>query len=154
MKKLHIYVAYVYRILNQFELVDKNNDGFVTLEELNAFSWAVYKEKWATQEELNNQRWVLKNLYPKDILGFDNKFDSEEYVYLQKAQTTTAGSGWTTPSPPTTKQTYLNFKLYSEKPSDFWDPNGDGDTTPEELFRFKMTPEEFKEELSYRFKVK
>ena len=119
MKKLHIYVAYIYRILNQFELVDKNNDGFVTLEELNAFSWAVFKEKWATQEDLINQRWVLKNLYPKDILGSDNKFDSEEYVYLQNAHTTTAGSGWTTPSPPTTRLEDFLSKVFRKNPDSF-----------------------------------
>ena len=74
--------SYIYRFLNQFELVDKN--GFVTLEELIAFSWAVYKEKRLTQEELRTQRWMLKNLYPTDMLGLDNKFDSEEYVNWQK----------------------------------------------------------------------
>ena len=137
MKKLHIYVAYIYRILNQFELVDKNNDGFVTLEELNAFSWAVFKEKWATQEDLINQRWVLKNLYPKDILGSDNKFDSEEYVYLQNTHTTTAGSGWTTPSPPTTRLEDFLSKVFSEKPRQFWDANGNHRVDHDELFRFK-----------------
>ena len=134
--------------------MDKNNDGFVTLNELNDFKVAVFKEKQLTQGEVRTQHWQLKNLYPKDMLGSDNQFDFDEYWYYMNTKTTPPGPGWTTPSPPTTKQTYLNFKLYSEKPSDFWDPNGDGDTTPEELFRFKMTPEEFKEELSYRFKVK
>ena len=133
--------------------MDKNNDGFVTLNELNDFKLAVFKEKQLTQDEVRTQHWTLKNLYPKDMLGSDNQFDFDEYWYYMNTLTT-PGPSWTTPSPPTTKQTYLNFKLYSEKPSDFWDPNGDGDTTPEELFRFKMTPEEFKEELSYRFKVK
>ena len=137
MKKLHIYVAYIYRILNQFELVDKNNDGFVTLEELNAFSWAVFKEKWAAQEDLINQRWVLKNLYPKDILGSDNKFISEEYVYLQNTHTTTAGSGWTTPSPPTTRLEDFLSKVFSEKPRQFWDANGNHRVDHDELFRFK-----------------
>ena len=137
MKKFHVYVAYIYRILNQFELVDKNNDGFVTLEELNAFSWAVFKEKWATQEDLINQRWVLKNLYPKDILGSDNKFDSEEYVYLQNTHTTTAGSGWTTPSPPTTRLEDFLSKVFSEKPRQFWDANGNHRVDHDELFRFK-----------------
>ena len=133
--------------------MDKNNDGFVTLNELNDFKVAVFKEKQLTQDEVRTQQWTLKNLFPKDMLGSDNQFDFDEYWYYMNTLTT-PGPSWTTPNPPTTKQTYLNFKLYSEKPSNFWDPNGDGDTTPEELFRFKMTPEEFKEELSYRFKVK
>ena len=118
-------------------MVDKNNDGFVTLEELNAFSWAVLKEKWATQEDLINQRWVLKILYPKDILGSDNKFDSEEYVYLQNTHTTTAGSGWTTPSPPTTRLEDFLSKVFSEKPRQFWDANGNHRVDHDELFRFK-----------------
>ena len=118
-------------------MVDKNNDGFVTLEERNAFSWAVFKEKWATQEELENQRWVLKNLYPKDILGSDNKLDSEEYVYLQNTHTTTAGSGWTTPSPPTTRLEDFLSKVFSEKPRQFWDANGNHRVDHDELFRFK-----------------
>ena len=117
-------------------MVDKNNDGFVTLDELNAFTWAVYKQKWATPEELRDQHWVLKNLYPKDLLGLDNRFDSEEYVYLQKAQTTTAGSGWTTPSPPTTTLGWVS-KFFSEKPLQFWDTNGYGGVDHDELFRFK-----------------
>ena len=127
---------YIYRILNQFELIDKNKDGFVTLDELNAFTWAVYKQKWATPEELRDQHWVLKNLYTKDLLGSDNRFDSEEYVYLQKAQTTTAGSGWTTPSPPTTTLGWVS-KFFSEKPLQFWDTNGYGYVDHDELFRFK-----------------
>ena len=109
----------------------------MTLEELNAFSWAVFKEKWATQEDLINQRWVLKNLYPKDILGSDNKFDSEEYVYLQNTHTTTAGSGWTTPSPPTTRLEDFLSKVFSEKPRQFWDANGNHRVDHDELFRFK-----------------
>ena len=118
-------------------MVDKNNDGFVTLEELNAFSWAVYRDKWATQDELENQLWVLKNLYPKDILGSDNKLDSEEYVYLQNTHTTTAGSGWTTPSPPTTRLEDFLSKVFSEKPRQFWDANGNHRVDHDELFRFK-----------------
>ena len=107
----------------------------MTLEELNAFSWAVYKKKWSTQEELRSQRWELKNLYPKDMLGSDNKFDSEEYVHLQKTPTT-AGSGWTTPSPPTTKLSWVS-KFFSEKPLQFWDANGNGRVDHDEQFRFK-----------------
>ena len=110
--------------------MDKNNDDFVTLEELNAFSWAVYKKKWLTQEELRTQHWMLKNQYPKDMLGSDNKFDSEEYVYLIKA-------GSTTPGPPTTRLNNRS-KNYSEKPTQFWDANGDGGTDHDELYRFKV----------------
>ena len=109
----------------------------MTLEELNAFSWAVYKNKWLTQGELRNQHWILKNLYPKDMLGSDNKFNSEEYVNWQKTDTTTPGSGWTTPSPPTTKLT-IRSKFYSEKPWQSWDANGDHEIDHDELFRFRM----------------
>ena len=109
--------------------MDKNNDDFVTLEELNAFSWAVYKKKWLTQGELRTQHWMLKNQYPKDMLGSDNKFDSEEYVHLIKA-------GSTTPGPPTTRL-HKRSKFYSEKPTQFWDANGDGGRDIDEVFRFK-----------------
>jgi hypothetical protein len=109
----------------------------VTLEELNAFTWAVYKNKWMTQGELRNQHWMLKNLYPKDMLGLDNKFTSEEYVHWQKTDTTTPGSGWTTPSPPTTKLT-IRSKFFSEKPWQSWDANGDHEIDHNELIRFRM----------------
>ena len=128
---------YIYRILNQFELIDKNNDGFVTLDELNAFSWAVYKDKWLTPGELRTHTWMLKNLYPKDMLGSDNKFDFEEYLNFQKTPTTTPGSGWTTPSPSTTIRTILS-KFYSQKPLQFWDVNGNNGMDHDELFRFKL----------------
>ena len=80
---------------------------------------------------------MLKNLYPKDMLGLDNKFDSEEYVYWQKTDTTAPGSGWTTPSPPTTIRTWRS-KFYSEKPLQFWDVNGNGKADHDELHRFKL----------------
>ena len=124
-------------MLNHFELVDKNNDGFVTLEELNAFSWAVYKKKWLTPGELRTDTWSLKNLYHKDMLGSDNKFNSEEYVNWQKPDTTTPGSGWTTPSPSTTMRT-IRSKFYSQKPLQFWDVNGNNGMDHNELFRFKL----------------
>ena len=116
--------------------MDKNNDDFVTLEELNAFSWAVYKKKWLTQGELRNQHWILKNLYPKDILGSDNQFDADEYWYYLNTKTTTPGPGWTTPSPPTTRLKFVS-KFYSEKPAQFWDANGSGGIDHDEKFRFK-----------------
>ena len=127
---------HIYRILTQFELIDKNNDGFVTLEELNAFSWAVYKKKWLTPGELRTDTWSLKNLYHKDMLGSDNKFDFEEYINFQKTPTTTPGSGWTTPSPTTIRT--LRSKFYSEKPLQFWDVNGNNGMDTDELFRFKL----------------
>ena len=137
MKKRPIFFSHTYRFLNQFELVDKNNDGFVTLEEFDAFSWAVYKEKRLTQEELRTHQWMLKNLYHKDMLGLDNKFDSEEYVNWQKTGTTTPGSGVTTPSPPTTKMS-IRSEFYSEKPWQSWDVNGDHEIDHDERFRFRM----------------
>ena len=75
----------------------------------------------------------VKDLYPKDMLGSNNQFDFDEYWYLINTPTTTPGPGWTTPSPPTTKLTF-HSKFFSE----FWDHNGDGDMTPEELYRFKV----------------
>ena len=117
--------------------MDKNNDGFVTLNELNEFKQAIYKDKRLTQGEVRTQHRMLKNLYPKDMLGSDNQFDFDEYWYYMNTLTTTPGPGWTTPSPPTTRLTFRS-KFYSEKPSQFWDPNGDGEWTPEEVFRFKV----------------
>ena len=58
--------------------MDKNNDGFVTLNELNDFKVAVFKEKQLTQGEVRTQHWGLKNLYPKDMLGSDNQFDFDQ----------------------------------------------------------------------------
>ena len=117
--------------------MDKNNDDFVTLNELNEFSWAIYKKKWLTPGELRTQQWTLKNLYPKDVLGSDNKFDSEEYLYFKDTPTTTPGPGWTTSRLPTTEATYRS-KMFSEKPVEFWDANGDGDIDHEELNRLKV----------------
>ena len=59
--------------------MDKNNDGFVTLNELNDFKLTVFKEKQLTQDEVRTQHWTLKKLYPKDMLGSDNQFDFDEY---------------------------------------------------------------------------
>ena len=117
--------------------MDKNNDGFVTLNELNDFKVAVFKEKQLTQGEVRTQHWELKNLYPKDMLGSDNQFDFDEYWYLINTPITASGPGWTTPSPPTTRLTFRS-KFYSEKPAQFWDANGDSVATHEERFRFKV----------------
>ena len=116
---------------------DRNNDGFVTLKELDEFSRDIYKKKEQTQDEQRTYHWELKNLYPKDMLGSDNQFDFDEYWYLINTPTTTPGPGWTTPSPPTTRLTFRS-KFYSEKPAQFWDANGDSVATHEERFRFKV----------------
>ena len=71
------------------------------------------------------------------MLGSDNKFDFEEYLNFQKTPTTTAGSGWTTPSPSTTIRP-IRSKYYSQKPLQFWDVNGDNGIDHDELFRFKL----------------
>ena len=117
--------------------MDRNNDGFVTLDELDEFSRVIYKVKELTQDEQETYHWELKNLYPKDILGSDNQFDFDEYWYLINTPITASGPGWTTPSPPTTRLTFRS-KFYSEKPAQFWDDNGDSVLTHEERFRFKV----------------
>ena len=117
--------------------MDKNNDGFVTLNELNDFKQAIFKDKKLTQDEVRTQHQMLKIFYVKDMLGNDNQFDFDEYWYYINTLSATPGQGWTTPSPPTTKRNIFS-KFYSEKPSQFWDPNGDGVWTPEEMYRFKM----------------
>ena len=116
--------------------MDKNNDGFVTLNELNDFKQAIFKDKKLTQDEVRTQQQMLKNFYVKDMLGYDNQFDFDEYWYYINTLSATPGQGWTTPSPPTTKRNIFS-KFYSEKPTQFWDPNGDGEASPEEVFRFK-----------------
>ena len=118
-------------------MADKNNDGLVTLKELDEFLRDIYKVKEATQDERETYRWELKNLYPKDILGSDNQFDADEYWYYLNTETTTPGPSRTTPSPPTTRLTFVS-KFYSEKPAQFWDENGDGKPTYEEKYRFKV----------------
>ena len=120
-----------------FKLKDRNNDGFVTLKELDEFKRDIYKKKELTQDEQRTYHWELKNLYPKDMLGLDNKFDSEKYVNWQKTDTTTPGSGWTTPSPSITRRT-IRSKFYSQKPLQFWDVNGNNGMDHDELFRFKL----------------
>ena len=116
--------------------MDKNNDGFVTLNELNDFNQAIFKDKKLTQDEVRTQHQMLKNFYVKDMLGYDNQFDFDEYWYLINTPTTTPGPGWTTPSPPTTRLS-MRSKFFSEKPWQFWDANGDNVSTHEERFRFK-----------------
>ena len=102
--------------------MDKNDDGFVTLTELNEFNQAIFKDKKLTQGEVWTQHRMLKNM-----LGYDDQFDFDEYWYYINTLTT--------PSPPTT---IIFDKYFSEKPSQFWDTNGDGGWTPEEMYRFKM----------------
>ena len=116
---------------------DRNHDGFVTLKELDEFLRDIYKTKESTQDEQETYHWELKNLYPKDILGSDNRFDFDEYWYLINTPITTPGPGWTTPSPPTTELS-IRGKFFSEKPWQFWDANGDNVSTHEERFRFKV----------------
>ena len=117
--------------------MDRNNDGFVTLDELDEFSRVIYKVKELTQDEQETYRWELKNLYPKDIIGSDNQFDFDEYWYLINTPITASGPGWTTPSPPTTKLT-IRSKFYSQKPWQFWDANGNNGIDHDERFRIRM----------------
>ena len=112
--------------------MDRNNDGLVTLKELDEFTRDIFKKKELTQDELETYRWELKNLYPKDIIGSDNQFDFDEYWYLINTPMTTSRRG-STPSPPT-----FRSKFYSEKPAQYWDANGDSVATHEERFRFKV----------------
>ena len=50
--------------------MDKNNDGFVTLNELNDFKQAIFKDKKLTQDEVSTQHQMLKIFYVKDMLGY------------------------------------------------------------------------------------
>ena len=84
--------------------MDRNNDGLVTLKELDEFTRDIFKKKELTQDELETYQWELKNLYPKDIIGSDNQFDFDEYWYYMNTLPITSEPGWTTPSPPTTKR--------------------------------------------------
>ena len=63
---------------------DKNNDGYVTLQELNDFGVAVYKDRRLTPEEFRQQEWEIRNLDPKDFLGDDYEFDLEEFKAMER----------------------------------------------------------------------
>ena len=108
-------------------MADKNKDGYVTLHELSEFSVAVYKKPRMTPEEFADQEWMMRNLYPKDLLGSDDKLDLEEYKAFERTPTTT-------PIPFTTT---LKPDRYSNKPFEFWDLNKDSIISHEELYRFK-----------------
>ena len=117
-----------FRLERCFELKDKNNDGYVTLQELRDFGVAVYKRPKMTPGEFQIQEWGLRNLYPKDLLGDDNKLDLEEFKAMELTPITT-------PIPFTT--TVKPVQL-SDKPSDYWNLNQDGGISNEEYFRFKF----------------
>ena len=109
--------------------MDKNEDGLVTLLELRKFNVAVYKDLMLTQDEFRMQNWMLRNLHSKDLLGSDDAFDREEFMTMQRSETTTPAT------PPTTT---LKPEIFSKKPFKFWDLNQDGIISYEELYRFKQ----------------
>ena len=65
-------------------MADKNNDGYVTLHELSEFALSVYKKPRMTPEEFVYQEWMMRNLYPKDLLGSDDKLNLEEYKAMER----------------------------------------------------------------------
>lgn len=109
--------------------MDKNEDGLVTLLELRKFNVAVYKDLMLTQDEFRMQNWMLRNLYSKDLLGSDDAFDREEFMKMQRSETTT---------PATPLATTLKPEIFSKKPFEFWDLNKDDIISYEELYRFKQ----------------
>ena len=123
-----IQISNIFSRERNFELKDKNNDGYVTLQEIRDFGVAVYKRRRLTPGEFQIQEWGLRNLYPKDLLGDDNKLDLEEF----KAMVLTPK---TTPIPVTTT---VKPDKFSNKPLDYWNLNQDGVVSIEELFRFKF----------------
>ena len=118
----------IFSLERYFELKDKNNDGFVTLQESRDFSVAVYKRQKLTPGEFQIQEWGLRNLYPKDLLGDDNKLDLEEFKAMELTPITTPIPFTTTVEP----------DKYSNKPSNYWNLNQDGGISTEEFFRFKF----------------
>ena len=112
-------------------MIDKNDDQYVTLHELREFQVAVYKRARMTPAEFKHQEWGLRNLYPRDLLGSDDKLDVEEYKAMVRTmvrtQTTTSALFTTTAKP----------NMFSKKPFGFWDLNKDGEIAYEELYRFK-----------------
>ena len=117
-----------FRLERRFELKDKNNDGYVTLQELRDFGVAVYKDRSLTQGEFRQQEWEIRNLYPKDLLGDDNKFDLEEFKEMERTPNTTPIPFTTTVKP----------DKFSNKPLDYWNLNQDSSLAYEELYRFKF----------------
>ena len=107
---------------------DKNKDGYVTLQELRNFGVAVYKRRRLTPGEFRIQEWELRNLYPKDLLGNDNKLDLEEFKAMERTPTTT----------PILYTTTVKPDKFSNKPRDYWNINQDGGFSYEELYRFKF----------------
>ena len=107
---------------------DKNKDGYVTLQELRNFGVAVYKRRRLTPGEFRIQEWELRNLYPKDLLGNDNKLDLEEFKAMERTPTTT----------PIWYTTTVKPDKFSNKPRDYWNINQDGGFSYEELYRFKF----------------
>ena len=118
----------IFRLERRFELKDKNNDGYVTLQELRDYGVAVYKDRRLTPGEFRIQEWELRNLYPKDLLGDDNKFDLEEFKAMERTVATTPTPFFTTVKP----------DKFSNKPQDYWNINQDGGLKYEEFLRFKF----------------
>ena len=125
---MHINLS---RLERKFDLMDKNEDGLVTLLELRKFHVAVYKGLMLTQEEFKMQEWMLRNLYSKDLLGSDDAFDKEEFITMKRADKTT-------PAAPLTTTLNPLKEIFSQKPFVFWDLNKDGIISYEELYRFKQ----------------
>ena len=123
-----IQMSNIFRFERRFELKDKNNDGYVTLQELGEFGVAVYKDQKLTPGEFQIQEWGLRNLYPKDLLGDDNKLDLEEFKAMERIPRTS-------PIPYTTT---VKPDKFSNKPRDYWNLNQDDGFSYEELFRFKF----------------
>ena len=84
------YIIYLFRIERHFDLIDKNDDKYVTLHELRDFQVAVYKKARMTPAEFRDQEWMLRNLYPRDLLGSDDKLDIEEYKAMKAGTSTPA----------------------------------------------------------------
>ena len=117
----------IFRFERRFELKDKNNDGYVTLQELRDFGMAVYKRQKLTLDEFRIQEWELRNLYPKDLLGNDNKLDLEEFKAMER-----------TPRGSILYTTTVKPDKFSNKPEDYRNLNQDSSMAYEELYRFKF----------------
>ena len=129
MSNFTIQTSNIFSLERYFELNDKNNDGYVTLQEINDFSVAVYKKQRWTPEVFRQQEWEARNLYPKDLLGDDNKFDLEEFKAFERTFEIT------TPIPFTTT---VKPDKFSNKPDSYWNINQDDGLSYEEFLRFKL----------------